>query len=195
MAKDSLTNFANVLYSEAAKQKEKAAKELEDKKKQALDEAAADADARYKKELKIYKSGLEYEVKLDISRREAELSKVLRQNRSAAADEVFAEAAKKLAEFTKTPEYGEYLKSRFGEIQKAFESGEDTICIVRREDAGLIREICSVPVKEFLDAPNGIIGGFMLKSRGLKLCADCTLKSELEKQKGDFCKISGLIID
>ena len=36
MAKDSLTNFANVLYSEAAKQKQQAAQELEDKKKPSI---------------------------------------------------------------------------------------------------------------------------------------------------------------
>ena len=63
MAKDSLTNFANVLYSEAAKQKQQAAQELEDKKKEALDKAAADAETRYNKEIKKYESGLEYEVK------------------------------------------------------------------------------------------------------------------------------------
>ena len=195
MAKDSLTNFANVLYSEAAKQKQQAAQELEDKKKEALDKAAADAEKRYNKEIKKYESGLEYEVKLDISRREAELSKVLRQNRSAAAEQVFEAAAYKLGEFTKTPEYGEYLKFKFGELAAAFESGDDTVCVVRKDDAELVREICPVPVSKYEDAPNDIIGGFMLKSRGLKLFADCTLKSELEKQKGVFCKISGLIIE
>lgn len=195
MAKDSLTNFANVLYSEAAKQKQQAVQELEDKKKDALDKATADAETRYKKELKKYKLGLEYEVKLDISRREAELSKVLRQNRAAAADEVFAVAAKKLGEFTKTDGYGDYLKSKFDELAAAFESGNDTVCIVRGEDAELVRGICPVQISEYKDAPNDIIGGFMLKSRELKLYADCTLKSELEKQKGVFCKISGLIIE
>lgn len=195
MAKDSLTNFANVLYSEAAKQKQQAEQELENEKKNALDKAAADAKTRYKKELKKYKSGLDYEVRLDISRREAELSKVLRQNRAAAADEVFAAAAKKLGEFTKTPEYRDYLKTKFDELSSAFESGADTVCIVRSEDSELVREICPVPVKEYKDAPKDIIGGFMLKSFGLKLYADCTLKSELEKQKGVFCRISGLVIE
>ena len=196
MAKDSLTNFANVLYSEAAKQKQQAAQELEDKKrKKPLIKRRLMRKRDITKKLRNMNQVLNMRSSWIFQGARLELSKVLRQNRSAAAEQVFEAAAYKLGEFTKTPEYGEYLKSKFGELAAAFESGDDTVCVVRKDDAELVREICPVPVSKYEDAPNDIIGGFMLKSRGLKLFADCTLKSELEKQKGVFCKISGLVIE
>ncbi|MGN0178878.1 MAG: V-type ATP synthase subunit E family protein [Monoglobaceae bacterium] len=194
MAKDSLTNFANTLYSEAAKQKQAEAEKLEKEKAHTLAEADAAAERRFEKEIKAYETGLEYEVKIDISRREAELSKMLRNNRAAAAEEVFAAAEDSLAEFVETDKYEAYLKRRFAEVAPAFSEGE-TVCTARECDAGLIERVCPIDSIKFESAPDNIIGGFTLKNDTLKIMADCTLKSELDKQKNSFYKLSGLVID
>lgn len=194
MAKDSLTNFANTLYSEAAKQKQAEAEKLENEKARVLAEADLAAKHRFEKEIKTYETGLEYEVKIDISRREAELSKMLRNNRAAAAKEVFAAAADRLAEFVGTDKYEAYLKRRFSEVAPAFSAGE-TVCTARDCDAELIMRVCPIKGVKLEGAPEDIIGGFTLKNDTLKIMADCTLKSELDKQKNSFYKLSGLVID
>lgn len=194
MAKDSLKNFADVLFSEASVQKQAAVTEFEEKKKQAVAAAKKEAEKNYEKQLKKYEAALEYEVKLDVSRREAEISKVLRKNRSDVSEEVFEAVTEKLIDFAASAEYREYLIKRFDEVSKAFVS-DDVMCAVKSCDISLVKEICPVSGVKIKETSDDIIGGFTLKSEKLKLYADCTLKSELEKQKNLFCKISGLVIE
>ena len=194
MANDSLTKFANVLYSEALQEKEKIARELEEEKKDIIKKKDIELKDRFERELNKCSSQLDYEVKIALSKRENELSKVLRQNRQKAADEVFAKAAARLNEFTKTAEYKDYLKKEFDSVADEFASGE-TVCTAVETDFDIIKGICPIRNVKYEVSDNSIIGGFTLKNSELGIYADCTLKSKLAEQEGLFFKISGLVIE
>lgn len=194
MAENSLTNFANVLYSEAEKQKDDVEKQLKDERAEILAKKSAELDTRLKREIENCHAGLKHEIGLAISNREAELAKLLRHNRAEAAEKIFEEATKKLEEFTKTPEYEEYLKAELNDAAKEFIGGT-TVCASRECDAALIKKLCPISNIEITTAPDSIIGGFTLRNTSLGIFVDCTLKNRLNEQKELFCGTNELVID
>lgn len=194
MANDSLTKFANVLYTEALEEKKKIADRLSRERKDALAEKDYELNARYKREVEKYRLDIEYEVRLALSRREAELSQTLRRNRAKAADEVFAEAEAQLVEFVGSDKYEEYLRREFADVAGEFASGT-TVCAARGCDAEIIRKISPVAGLEITETSDDIIGGFTLKNSELGIFADCTLKAKLEEQKERFFGSADLVID
>lgn len=194
MANDSLTKFANVLFSEALCEKEKIARELEEEKNDILKKKDSELKEKFERETERYRAELEYEIKVALSKRENELSGILRQNRRKTADEVFEKASSKLKNFTKTPEYREYLKRELDSVASEFGSGE-TVCVASRDDFESIKELSSIPKMRYEEAETSIIGGFTLRNEAVGKYADCTLKSKLAEQESLFFKISGLIIE
>lgn len=194
MAENSLTNFASVLYSEAEKQKSDVEKQLKDEREKILAEKSAELETKLKREIENCHNGLKHEIGLAISNREAELAKLLRHNRAEAAEKIFDEAAQKLKEFTKTPEYEDYLKRELEGAADEFCEGT-TICTARECDAALIKKLCPISNIEINVAADDIIGGFTLRNTQLKIFADCTLKSRLDEQKELFCGTKELVID
>lgn len=194
MANDSLTKFADVLYSEALQEKEKIARELDEEKNKIVKKKDAELKEKFEREINKCASQLDYEVKIALSKRENELSKVLRQNRQKAADEVFAKVTAKLNEFTKTAQYKDYLKKEFSFAANEFTSGE-TVCMAPKSDIGIVKEVCPIKNVRYEECDDSVIGGFTLKNSDIGIYADCTLKSKLEEQKNLFLKISGLVIE
>ena len=194
MANDSLSKFANVLYTEALQEKEKVAHKLEEEKNEVIKKKDIELKEKFERELKKCRSQLDYEVKIALSKRENELSKILRQNRKKAACEVFEKATEKLKDFTKTDAYKEYLKKEFAAIADEFLSGE-TVCTAMDSDFDIIKEISPIKNMKYVSADSSVIGGFTLKNSELGICADCTLKSKLAEQEGLFYNISGLVIE
>lgn len=194
MPKDSLTKFANVLYNEALKEKEKVAKELDAKMKQTLAGADAMLEKDFQQKLKGHKARVEYEIRLALSHREAELEKALRQNRAKTADEVFGEVAKRLSEFAKSNDYEKYLAAEFESVASEFSRGT-TVCASRECDKEMILRLSPIENMEIKAAEEEIIGGFTLRNEECRVFADCTLLSKLEEQKEEFFKMSGLTIN
>lgn len=194
MANDSITKFANVLFSEALCEKEKIARELEEEKNNILKKKDSELKEKFEKETERYRAELEYEIKVSLSKRENELAGILRQNRSKTADEVFEKAREELKAFTKTPEYKEYLERELTSVASEFGSGE-TVCVASRDDFESIKELSSIPNMKYEEAEASIIGGFTLRNDEAGKYADCTLKSKLAEQEELFFKISGLIIE
>lgn len=194
MPKDSLTKFASVLYNEALEEKQRVEDKLRAEREEILDKKKSEFEARLKRDTAICKAGIEGEIRLSLSRRETELSKVLRQNRTVAANGVFEAAAKRLHEFTRTPQYKEYLRRKLDSVEGEFTSGL-TVCAALKEDEEVIRGLCRIDNIEFVTAGSDIIGGFTLKNTELGIFADCTLKSALDDRRGDFFENSGLVID
>lgn len=194
MANDSLTKFANVLFSEALCEKEKIARELEEEKNNILKKKDSELKEKFEKETERYRAELEYEIKVSLSKRENELAGILRQNRSKTANEVFEKAREELKAFTKTPEYKEYLERELTSVASEFGSGE-TVCVASRDDFESIKELSSIPNMKYEEAEASIIGGFTLRNDEAGKYADCTLKSKLAEQEELFFKISGLIIE
>ena len=194
MANDSLTKFANVLYAEALDDKKKVADRLKQERADVLAQKDAELEARYKREVDKCRSDVRHEVRLAVSKREAELSKILRLNRAKAADEVFAAAAERLSEFAAGEKYEEYLKREIDEIRGEFGDGA-AVCSARACDFDLLRRLLPMKELDFKEVSGEIIGGFTLESAALGIFADCTLKARLEEQKERFFEISGLVID
>lgn len=194
MADNSLTNFANVLYSEAVQQKENVEKQLGEERAKILAKKREELDTKLKFEIKKCRAELKHELGLAVSTREAELSKLLRQNRAEKAENIFKEVAKKLINFTKTPEYETFLKNEFKGAAEEFCEGQ-TVCSARKCDFSLIEKLCPVKDIEVIEASDDIIGGFTLRNNRLGIFADCTLKSKLDEQRDLFCSASELVID
>lgn len=194
MPKDSLTKFANILYNEALEEKERVSKKLQAERERTLAEADEELKSIFKRKLQSYRSGLEYELRLSLSRREAELAKTLRQNRARVADEVFAEATKRLIAFTKEAAYEKFLTDEFKGVSASFTKSK-TVCSAKSCDVELIRRLCPIENIEIETADDEIIGGFTLKNISLGIFADCTLRTKLEEEKNVFFQTSGLAID
>lgn len=194
MAENSLTNFANVLYSEAKKQREDVEKQLEKERAEVLSKKRDELKTKLARETKNMNLAFKHEMKLAISGRESELAKMLRHNRCEAAQSIFKEAAQKLDEFTKTPKYEEYLKSELAGVEAVFTDGFAE-CTLRKCDTELFKKLCPLSDVVITEAPDSIIGGFTLRNRNLGVFTDCTLKTKLDEQKENFCGLSELVID
>ena len=127
--------------------------------------------------------------------------KALLARRNAIEDEVFARAAAKLEEFTKTDAYKTYLRKATIEVRKAFlPCGEDkmgaTVIYIRDRDkkcSPLIKTAfgadCTVKV-----AADITLGGLRAENAEIGRVADMTLDVALSQQHEWFAEHSGLAI-
>lgn len=193
MVNDSLTKFANTLYAEAIEEKTRIEKQVREEKEAALAKCDAELEEKFRREVEKFRSLMENEKRLTLSRREVELMTELRRIRQAAADEVIANVEKRLCDFVQGDGYADYL-SREAAAADMFASGK-TVCAARECDRKLLNKLLTIDGLEFETASDDIIGGFILKNTELGLMADCTLRNKLEENKELFLEISGLVID
>lgn len=193
MVNDSLTKFANTLYAEATEEKTRIEKQLLEERKAALSKCDAELEEKFNREVEKFRSLMENEKRLTISRREVELMTELRRIRQDAANEVMCRVEKLLHDFVQGDGYEDYL-SREAAVADMFASGK-TVCTARDCDRELLKKLLPIANLEFETAGDDIIGGFILKNTELGLMADCTLKNKLEENKELFLEISGLVID
>lgn len=193
MNNDSLTRFANILYAEAAEEKAKVTKRLEDERKSVLAKCDAEQTQKFKAETKIYREAARQQKMLTISKREVELMSELRRTRTAAADEVFEGVLGQIREFALSDGYKDYIRREAEKVAGEFCLGT-TVCTGRAEDMQLFKELIPVKNLEFETASDDIIGGFTLRNQELGIFADCTLITRLEESRELFLEISGLVI-
>ena len=196
MAKDALNNFANILLKEASDQKKETVAKLEAERDRRLKEADERLSRRFDREVKAGLAAMEQQMRLSLTRREIDLHKALLQNRQRTFEAVFAAVTKNIRDFTKTPEYREFLEQEFSQASAYFSAGSgELICTVMPGDKSLAEKLFRLPDLTIHCAERDFIGGFTLENPGLHYFADCTLESRIEEQKQAFFASSGLIIE
>ena len=136
----------------------------------------------------------------ELAEKESAGKKRLLARRNEIENEVFARAAAKLEEFTKTDAYKTYLRRAAIEAKKAFvKCGEEhmasTVIYIRDRDkkcSPLIKTAfgdCTVKVD-----PNIILGGLRAENAEIGRVLDVTLDVNLEQQHEWFAENSGLTI-
>ena len=196
MAKDRLSQFANVLIEEADAKRNKIEEELRKKKNQRLKQEDERLNIYFDSAIKSGKAELEHQKHLYLTRREEELHKTLLQNRQKTFNHVFDEVKNNVKAFTKTPEYEKMMITEFKDASSYFkrEQGE-TICTVMQCDLEFVKKNFVFPEIIFNCSEQDFLGGFTLENAALRLFADCTLASKIEEQKKIFYKTSDLIFD
>lgn len=127
----------------------------------------------------------------EFAAKEAQENKRLFDRRSEITDKVFSEAEKRIAAFTDSDRYLQFLVSSAESI--CTELGKDAKIYLRREDekyADEISKLCGGV--EYTDDIK--LGGCRGESADGKMIADDTLETRLEAEKEKFYKNSGLSV-
>lgn len=196
MSNDKLSRFADALLEEAESKRKTTETELNQKKQARLSQAEEKLDAYFDAAVSSGKDKIRHQKQIYLTRREAELRKMLLQNRQRSLRNIFKEAEENIRRFTDTPQYADKLKKDFAAAAVYFDgkSGE-TICRVTEKDLELAESIFNLNNIKIEVAENDIIGGFTLENPEQRLFVDCTLASELQSEKTRFYQKSDLIIE
>lgn len=181
------SNFLKAIKKYNEEERGKLVSEMEEKRASALEKAEqkgkADADRYVKKLITAEKSEITGRYAVKNLEAQAEVYKT----RDNLVNEVFKRSAKKLEEFSKSPEYREKLLSFAGEIADTF---KDNSCIiyVKEDDLKFENDIKSVfsgevEVKSDIKIRLGGLYGFC---ESLNIVADNTLDSKLENKREWF---------
>ncbi len=125
----------------------------------------------------------------DLSARDLEGRRKLFEQRNEIERKVFAEAAKRLADFTKTEQYRDYLDKAVAKAKSAFASdAAATLFRVRESDMKYAEHIKSVYGAECAVEPDNDIrlGGILAMNSSLGIAIDATLDARLEAQRPGF---------
>ena len=114
----------------------------------------------------------------------------LAARRAQLADAVFAKAQQKLADFTRTAEYGPWLCASAAALAKRL--GEGTVLYARPADLPLLTDLpagCTLQPDE-----SNTLGGLRAEKPAASLAADDTLTARLAAQRPWFLENAGLEI-
>lgn len=114
----------------------------------------------------------------------------LAARRAQLADAVFAKAQQKLADFTRTAEYGPWLCASAAALSKRL--GEGTVLYARPADLPLLTDLpagCTLQPDE-----SNTLGGLRAENPAASLAADDTLTARLAAQRPWFLENAGLEI-
>ena len=186
-----LADFSNVILSEAQAQKEKAVKELEDKKKHAVGEKETELLKDAYEDIQRAVSKYSKEENERILKHEMAAKKQVLKMREDIIDEVFSEVKSKLDEFVSSPEYKDWLVNL---AKKACaEIGVGEIRISQKDSAYKEDLEKAVPGCTVMPCGNDFTGG--LAARCGNLSVDYTIKEMLDEKRSGFLKTSGLNIN
>lgn len=125
-----------------------------------------------------------------LSAARTEARAALAARRAALADETFAAARAKLADFTRTDAYGPWLRQSAAALAQRL--GEGTVIRARAADLTLLGK---APAGCTLQADEGIaLGGLRAENPAKALAADDTLEARLAAQRPWFLENAGLEI-
>lgn len=123
----------------------------------------------------------------ELSRCDFEMKKAVLSHRNALIEGFFAAAQEKLAEFTSTPAYAEYLKNSAAKAEELLGSG--TVINARPQDIGAVKSVTNLAVNP---DDSIVIGGISAQNEARGLFTDYTLDSRLRAEKAAFADKSEL---
>ncbi len=186
------SSFLRAINKYAKEQSEAIRLEAEEFRKQEIEKATKeglnDAHALILKEISSRKAV----IISDIAKREQESRKKLFIKRNEIVESVFADAKEKLASFTSSGAYAEYIKNSAKKIAEVFEN-KACVVYVRESDLDkveLIKEIiknCEIETDKKI-----LLGGIKGYCKELSVLCDDTLDTKLDDQRARFAESSGL---
>lgn len=186
------SSFLQAINKYAQQQSEAIKLEVEEFKKQEIEKATKeginDAYRLIQKEIALKKS----QIISENAKREQESRTRLFVKRNEIVESVFADVRKRLAEFTNTDAYIDYIKNSANEIAKLF-SDNKCVVFVRASDMdkeGIIKSFfadCTVETDESIE-----LGGIKAYCESTSVLADDTFDSKLCDERILFTENSGL---
>ena len=109
--------------------------------------------------------------------------------------EIFYDVSQKIAEFTKTQEYLDYLFDLIGKGMAIFNQKTGLVISINQSDVKRIEELKQkFSGNEVLIADEDIIGGVVMRNKDMGTIIDYSIKQALENEKENFLAMSGLSI-
>jgi len=133
-------------------------------------------------ELKAEQARNEAKFRKELSRCDFDTKKAVLAHRNALIEGFFDEIRARLADFTATPAYAEYLKNALAEVEKTL-GGENTVIGVRAADIKAAEALTRLPVRQDDSIE---LGGISAENAKLGLFADYTLDSRFREEKAAF---------
>ncbi len=191
---EKLKAFLTAIDEYAEKQRTRILSELEASNRLAVENAEkATLESAYEI-IDRRTTAVRMQVSQEIAAREAKARQELIIKRNAIEAEVFARAAEKLTEYTKTEEYCEHLKRSAEKAAKLLGSEGITEIFVCERDlchkdciAEAFGRECSV-----IEDPSIKIGGLRFENDESARAIDSTYDSALYAQRDEFARMSGL---
>lgn len=186
------SKFLDAINKYAEGQKAEITREIEDYKnakiEQATEQGLQDAYELIRDEIAKRKAAIVNST----AKRELDLRRQLYAERSDIEEKVFAEARKRLTEFSKSEDYLPFIKKSAKGIKELFGDSACTVFLAPF-DEGLKQTILDdLPNATFEIDRRITIGGIRAYCREMGVTADDTLDSRLEAQKQWFIENSGL---
>lgn len=190
---EKLSKFNQAIHHYAEEQRRKIEEEVakfkEKELSEAEDEVLLEAYQLIQKEMAQMRSNITKEM----AHREMDKRRELLEKRRQIMGKVFSQAADKLREFVKSPEYGEWMSAHCHQLADVF-TEPGTVLYVRPADVNmketLVRSFgaqCQIEADEEI-----LLGGIRAQNLVMGLVADMTLDSLLENQQEWFEETSGL---
>ncbi len=191
---EKLKAFLSAIDDYAEKQRSRILSELEQSNRIAVEKAEkATLDNAYEI-INQRTADVRMQVSRDIAMREAEAKHNLIRKRNAIEADIFARAAKKLLEHTKTDAYKAYLTGCASKASSLFENADGTVIFIRSDDISMKDDIisafggkCTVCEDESIK-----IGGLRFENDESARAIDATYDSALYSQRDKFAETSGL---
>ncbi len=194
MSQDSLIRFSNAIISDAEGKRSDYLRKLKSENDELIKSKEIEYRAFYEKNAGRECTKADSLCGLTVSERRTALKRSLIRRRIEMADEIFREAAARLAEYAETEEYKKKLAAEFKEAASAL--GKGTLeCTAREADIGVLKELSEASETVFNATEENFIGGFILKNTTARTVTDYTLAGKLEEQKAQFAINSGLTIE
>ncbi len=186
-------NFLKAIEKYAEEQRSKIQSEAEDFKERELNKAEEEGLREAYVLIQKKMTDIKTQIAADLSRAETASRRETFVRRQEIENEVFAKAAKKLEEYTKTDRYLKALEKSAKQISNEL-NADDVVLKVRKDDLVHKNKIFLAFGKkcEIVASNDIMIGGIIGVSKKLGLLADETLDSKLSAQHEWFCENSGL---
>lgn len=159
-----LEQFRQVILTNAENSREEILEQAGREKEIAVEKLQADLEERYQRKISDSQSEIHAAAAIEKSKYLNELRQKLLKRRLEYKEIVFAEAKKKLCEFTASPGYKDFLLKKLEKTSKEKFHYEDSVVYLRKEDAGLIPDIKKMtdPSWDVQVSDDFEIGGFLL---------------------------------
>lgn len=187
--------FFNAINEESMKNRVDIITEANRMKAQATSEAKAEAKKLYNEKITSELAKINRKAGITVSAKEKEYKLKILEKRNSITDFVFESAQKRLADFTKTEDYKEYLKKNLIHALTVCK-GESVTVFLKPDDMKYSGELKKCVKNECTFVPDDSIkvGGIKCRCDSLSLIIDDTISRRLDEQREWFYENSGLNI-
>lgn len=187
--------FVEAIMKESEKKREL----IEQETQQYINEEISKCQSQLKRESYTFmqkrSSAIREDIGREIADKQLEGRKALFRRRAEITDDIFSKASLRLAAFTQTPEYKDFLHRSAEKLSKLFK--DNVILYVRPADVKLAQKVAETVFSRYeIEEDESIsIGGLKASDKDKKIIADDTLDVRLLSQHDWFAENSGLDVE